>query len=210
MIIGATGDTDYKILSLSENFYDKLNLKRVYYSAYIPLNNDENLPAIKEPPLLRENRLYQADWLLRFYGFNVEDLLDKNNQNFNVLLDPKADWALRNIDKFPIEINNIDYNFLIRVPGIGITSAKKIIQARKYRTLSFDDLKKMNISIKRAKYFITCNGKYFSSSKIFKKDLISSSLIFDERSEKYNNNLVQLSLFNPTKEDKLKCLTGEM
>jgi putative DNA modification/repair radical SAM protein len=210
MIIGASTDTDYKILSLTENFYNKLNLKRVYYSAYIPINKDESLPMIKEPPLLRENRLYQADWLLRFYGFNVDDLLNKDNQNFNVLLDPKADWALRNIDKFPVEINNVDYNFLVRVPGIGINSAKKIIYARKYNTLTFDDLKKMNISIKRAKYFITCNGKYFASSKIFNKNLINSSLIFDERSIEYKNNIEQLSLFNPTREDKIKCLTGEL
>ncbi len=204
MIIGASPESDYKILSLTENFYDKLKLKRVYYSAYIPLNKDENLPVVKEPPLLRENRLYQADWLLRFYGFKVEDLLDKDNQNFNLLLDPKADWALRHIEIFPVEINKIDYNFLIKVPGIGINSAKKIVLARRYNNLTFEDLKKMRISIKRAKYFITCNGKYFDSSKIFRKDTINNYLIYEEKPKNS-----QLSLFNPTKGDEIKCITGE-
>ncbi len=201
MIIGATSDTDYKILSLSESFYNKLNLKRVYYSAYIPINKDENLPAIKEPPLVRENRLYQADWLLRFYNFKVEDLLDQNNQNFNLLLDPKADWALRNLDKFPIEINKVDYNILIKTPGFGILSAKKIIAARKYKKLTFEDLKKMNVSIKRAKYFITCDGKYFNSSRIFRGDIITQSLIYEEN-KKINNSHIQLSLFPMLKEIK--------
>ncbi len=205
MIIGASPDTDYKILSLTENFYDKLKLKRVYYSAYVPVNKDENLPAIKEIPLLRENRLYQADWLLRFYGFKVEDLLDRDNQNFSLMLDPKADWALRHLDLFPIEINTVDYLFLIKVPGIGITSAKKIITARKYSKLTFDDLKKMKVSVKRAKYFITCNGKFFASSNIFRKDIITEHLINEER----NKDNIQLSLFQPTKKDVVKCLTGE-
>ncbi len=211
MIIGATIDTDYKILSLAESFYDKLKLKRVYYSAYIPLNIDDNLPVVtSKPPLLRENRLYQADWLLRFYGFNVEDLLDQDNQNFNTLLDPKADWALRHLEQFPVEINKIDFATLIKVPGIGIKSAKKIVATRKYNQLTFEDLKKMNVSIKRAKYFIVCNGKYFSNSKIFRKDIITNSLILEEHNKQIDNYNIQLSLFNPTKGDQIKCITGEL
>lgn len=210
MIIGATPDTDYKILSLSESLYSKLNLKRVYYSAYVPLNNDKLLPSLDKPPLLRENRLYQADWLLRFYNFKVDDLLDQNSQNFNTLLDPKADWALRNLDKFPVEINTVDFNMLIRVPGIGLKSANKIVSTRRYTKLKFEDLKKMKISIKRAKYFITCGGQYFTNSRIFKENIIKNSLIYEERNIQSENNYLQLSLFNPTREDKLKCLTGEL
>ena len=125
LIIGATPESDLKILRLSESLYSKLNLKRVYYSAYVSINKDKNLPTLKSPPLLRENRLYQADWLLRFYGFKVDELLNDNHPNFNTILDPKCDWALRNLDKFPIEINKADYLTLLKIPGIGIISAKK-------------------------------------------------------------------------------------
>ena len=131
LIVGATPESDLKILKLSEGLYNKLSLKRVYYSAYVSVNEDKNLPTLESPPLLRENRLYQADWLLRFYGFKADELLDDNNPNFNNVLDPKCDWALRNIDKFPIEINKADYFTLLRVPGIGVISAKKIIRARR-------------------------------------------------------------------------------
>lgn len=161
LIIGATPESDFKILKLSESLYNKLKLKRVYYSAYISVNNDKNLPTLEKPPLLRENRLYQADWLLRFYGFKVDELLNEKNPNFNTILDPKCDWAIRNLDKFPVEINKADYYTLLKVPGIGIISAKKIIRARRNNNLNFEDLKKLGITIKRAKYFITCKRQIF-------------------------------------------------
>lgn len=195
MIIGATKDTDYKIMSLSEKLYDKMTLKRVYYSAYVPVNEDNLLPKLNEPPLIRENRLYQADWLLRYYGFKANDLLNEDNPNFNYLIDPKADWALKNLDKFPKEINTSSYEELLKIPGIGVTGAKKIISARRYSTLYFLDLKKMNITLKRAKYFITCNGKYFLDSDLFNKNFITKSLILEEKIPSKSNN-TQLSLFN--------------
>ena len=211
LIIGATPDTDLKIMSLAEGMYQKLNMKRVYYSAYIPLNLDENLPVINEPPLLRENRLYQADWLLRFYGFKVEDLLDEDLSNFNTLLDPKADWALRNLNLFPVEINKADYDTLLKIPGVGVLSARKIISARKYNKLTFESLKRMRVVLKRAKYFITCDGKYFSDSSFFNANLITTSLIHDERKLiQPKAEVEQLSLFEPTMKDKVQCLTGQL
>lgn len=195
MIIGASKETDYEILSKSENMYNNFELKRVFYSAYIPVNNDKLLPSIKIPPLVRENRLYQADWLLRFYGYKVENLLDKKNPNFNLLIDPKADWALRHIEEYPKEINKASYYDLLKVPGIGPTSARKIIFSRKYFTIEFNDLKKMGISLKRAKYFILCNGKYFIDSKYFRKDIITNNLILENKENSFNAG-VQLSLFD--------------
>jgi len=194
MIIGATNENDLDILSKSENLYKTYDLKRVFYSAYIPVNKDKLLPTIKMPPLTREHRLYQADWLLRFYNYKVNDLLDKNNPNFNLLIDPKADWALRHMDKYPIEINTASYYDLLKVPGIGPKNAKKIISARKTFKIEFNDLKKMNISIKRAKYFITCNHKYFIDRKNFKKEFIINNLLLEDSVIENNNK--QLSLFN--------------
>ena len=162
MIIGATKDSDKDILEKSANMYKYFHLKRVFYSAYIPVNQDKMLPSISIPPLKRENRLYQADWLLRFYKFRVDELFDNNN-NFNYLVDPKTDWALRHLEEFPKEINKVSFNELIRIPGIGITSAKKIVSARKVFKIEFKDLKNMGVSLKRAKYFITCNNKYFNN-----------------------------------------------
>ena len=194
MIIGATNENDLDILSKSENLYKTYDLKRVFYSAYIPVNKDKLLPTIKMPPLTREHRLYQADWLLRFYNYKVNDLLDKNNPNFNLLIDPKADWALRHMDKYPIEINTASYYDLLKVPGIGPKNAKKIISSRKTFKIEFNDLKKMNISIKRAKYFITCNHKYFIDRKNFKKEFIINNLLLEDSVIENNNK--QLSLFN--------------
>ena len=196
MIIGATKETDLEILSKSEAMYKNYELKRVFYSAYIPVNSDKMLPTIKIPPLTREHRLYQADWLLRFYGYNVDNLLDRNNPNFNVLLDPKADWALRHMDEFPKEINKVSYYELLKIPGIGPKSARKIISSRKYFKIEFNDLKKMGISIKRAKYFILCNGKYFTNPSIFKNKFIEQNLILEDKAKKVMNTGVQLSLFN--------------
>lgn len=211
LIIGASPETDHTILSLASTMYNKLEMKRVYYSAYVPVNNDTLLPALKEPPLLRENRLYQADWLLRYYGFTVSDLLDDAHQNFNPLLDPKADWALRHLDEFPVEINKADYYTLLKVPGIGVLSAKKIVAARQYHKLTFESLKKMRVVLKRAKYFILCDGKYFASSSLFEQKLINNALIYDEKRLLTNATPVeQLSLFEPSMEDKQICITGQL
>lgn len=214
LIVGATPETDLKILTLSENLYQKIHLKRVYYSAYVPINQDKNLPALKSPPLLRENRLYQADWLLRFYGFQAHELLSENHPNFNEFLDPKCDWALRHIEQFPVEINQADYFTLLRVPGIGVLSAKKIISARRSFNLSFEELKKFGVVLKRARYFITCKGKYLDPIRFFNTDFISTNLLYQEKTQrKLPNRFEQLSLFQetmPSKEDKIKCLTGNL
>ncbi len=158
LIVGATKDSDYRILKLSEGLYNDFQLKRVYYSAFVPVSTNPLLPRISSPPLVRENRLYQADWLLRFYGFNSDELLSEDKPDFDLLLDPKCDWALRNIDKFPIEINRAEYHMLLRVPGIGVKSAQRIVSRRRFCQLDFDDLKKLGVVLKRAKYFITCKG----------------------------------------------------
>lgn len=213
LIIGATPESDLKILTLSQNLYKKLSLKRVYYSAYISVNNDKNLPTLESPPLLRENRLYQADWLLRFYGFTADELLDEKHPNFNNILDPKCDWALRHLENFPVEINNADYYTLLRVPGIGVISAKKIIRTRRSFMLDFESLQKLGVTLKRAKYFITCKGKYFDKVYKFNSNFIETNLVYQERNQLQNNTFEQLSLFDkllPTKEDKLKCLTGSL
>ena len=213
LIVGATNESDLKILKLSENLYKKVNLKRVYYSAYISINNDKNLPSLESPPLLRENRLYQADWLLRFYGFKADELLNESHPNFNTLLDPKCDWALRNIDKFPIEINRADFFTLLRIPGIGVISAKKIIKARRNFELNFDNLKHLGVVLKRAKYFITCKGKYYTNVYKFNPSFIETNLLYLERQDIPKLEYKQLSLFDslqPTKEDKIKCLTGSL
>ena len=195
VIIGATKETDLDIMAKSEALYKSYDLKRVFYSAYIPVNKDKLLPMLKTPPLVRENRLYQADWLLRFYGFRVKDLLDEDNPNFNILMDPKANWALRHLNEFPKEINTVSYYDLLKVPGIGIKSAKRIIACRKNFKITFNDLKKMGVVIKRAKYFITCNGKYFINSDLFKKSFIEANLILEDN-PKVENNKEQLSLFS--------------
>ena len=193
MIIGASKETDLDILGKSESLYNRYSLKRVFYSAYIPVNKDKLLPTIEMPPLVRENRLYQADWLLRYYGYKVDSLLDQKNPNFNVLLDPKADWALRHFDEFPKEINTASYYDLLKIPGIGPTSAKKIITSRKVFKIEFEDLKKMGISIKRAKYFITCNGKFYVNMGLFKKEFVKSSLMITTK-ENITSNKEQLRL----------------
>lgn len=195
MIIGATKETDLDIMNKSEKLYKSYDLKRVFYSAYIPVNKDKLLPSLTTPPLVRENRLYQADWLLRFYGFKTSDLLDEENPNFNILMDPKANWALRHLNEFPKEINTVSYYDLLKVPGIGIKSAKRIIACRKNFKITFEDLKKMGVVIKRAKYFITCNNKYFMSSEYFRKSFIEANLILEDN-VKIESKKEQLSLFS--------------
>lgn len=167
MVIGALPESDYQIMSVAENLYDKFSLKRVYYSAFVNVNEDRDLPALAGgPPLLREHRLYQADWLLRFYGFKVEELLTEQRPNFNTAIDPKADWAVRHLEQFPVEINRADYHMLLRVPGVGVKSAGRIVAARRFGNLTFADLKKIGVVLKRALYFITCNGKMMYPTKL--------------------------------------------
>ena len=178
MIIGATPETDYQILRVTESLYKKFDLKRVFYSAFVPVNEDKVLSAIREqgPPLLREHRLYQADWLLRFYYFEADELLDEENPNFNVLLDPKCCWALKHLETFPVEINRADYYTLLRVPGIGYKSAGRIVKARRMGSIGFEDLKKMGVVLKRALYFITCGGKMMYPVRI-DEDYITRNLL---------------------------------
>lgn len=160
MIIGATDENDYTLLKTTQRLYQTYDLKRVFYSAYIPINEDQALPELDTPvPLLREHRLYQADWLLRFYGFQADELLSEARPNFNVQLDPKCDWALRHLGEFPVEVRTASYDILLRVPGIGPKSAGRIVNARRYGSISFEHLKKMGVVLKRAHYFITCGGK---------------------------------------------------
>lgn len=167
MIIGATPESDYQVMAVAESLYQKFSLKRVYYSAFVNVNEDKDLPALPGgPPLLREHRLYQADWLLRFYDFTVDELLTQERPNFNMMIDPKADWAVRHLELFPVEINRADYRMLLRVPGIGVKSAQRIIRARRFGRLHFEDLKKIGVVLKRALYFITCNGKMMYPTKI--------------------------------------------
>ena len=177
MIIGATPENDYQIMSVAQNLYDKFSLKRVFYSAFVQVNEDKDLPALPGgPPLLREHRLYQADWVLRFYGFRADELLDEKRPNFNVLLDPKEDWALRHLEFFPVEVNRADYQVLLRVPGIGVKSAQRIVKARRNGNLCFEDLKRIGVVLKRALYFITCSGHMMYKTKI-EEDYITRNLL---------------------------------
>jgi putative DNA modification/repair radical SAM protein len=161
IMIGASPECDLQILSSAQMMYNHYQLKRVYYSAYMPINSDSRLPALNQaPPLLREHRLYQADWLLRFYHFDVSELLHIGRADLDLELDPKCAWALNHLDRFPVELNRADYETLLRVPGIGVRSARKILAARRYGKLHLDDLKSLNLVMKRAGWFITCNGRY--------------------------------------------------
>ena len=164
MIIGASPENDFQILRLSQGLYKKMNLKRVYYSAYVPVTADNRLPVLAAPPLLREHRLYQADWLLRFYGFSAEEILSEDAPHLDESFDPKTAWALRHPEFFPVEINRADYATLLRVPGIGVLSAKRIIAARRFSQITHENMKKIGVVFKRAKYFITCSGRPFEKS----------------------------------------------
>ena len=191
MIIGASGESDYSILTRSENLYKNFDLKRVYYSGYVPVNKSEILVNIEQAvPMIREHRLYQADWLLRFYEFKADEILDEKDPFVDPLLDPKTNWAIKNSHFFPIEINKASYKELLRVPGIGVTSAKRIVMTRKYSTIRYEHLKKLGIVIKRAKYFITVNGEFLG----FKKE--NPELIRNALMEKEKMVAEQLKLFN--------------
>lgn len=178
MIIGATPETDYQIMRVAESLYQKFELKRVFYSAFVHVNEDSALPAKtgEGPPLLREHRLYQADWLLRYYHFQADELLSEENPNFNVVFDPKCSWALKHLEEFPVEVNRADYQMLLRVPGIGYKSAVRIVKARRLGVLDFADLKKIGVVLKRALYFITCNGRMMYPTKM-DEDYITRNLL---------------------------------
>ncbi|WP_455436764.1 putative DNA modification/repair radical SAM protein [Hungatella hathewayi] len=221
MIVGATPETDFQMIAVAEALYKNYDLKRVFYSAFIRVNDDKLLPALPGgPPLLREHRLYQADWLLRFYGFKASELLTEDRPNFNVFLDPKCDWALRHLEQFPVEINRADYYTLLRVPGMGVKSVKRIIAARRQGVLDFDALKKMGVVLKRAMYFITCSGRMMAPIRM-DEDYITSHLVGDERRAvwdiSHQGAYRQLSLFDdmklnlsPAPADRYSVVTGSM
>lgn len=199
MIIGATPESDYQIMAVAESLYQKFDLKRVFYSAFVHTNEDKALPALPGgPPMLREHRLYQADWLLRFYGFKTDELLSEDKPNFNILLDPKCDWALRHLELFPVEINRAEYQVLLRIPGVGVKGAMRIVQARKSVRLNFTDLKRLGVVLKRALYFITCSGKMMYNTKI-EEDYITRNLLSVKEKLPFDLSGVtykQLSLFD--------------
>lgn len=224
MIIGATPDTDFQILNLTESLYRKYRLKRVFFSAYIPVAENSLLPAVDtKPPLWREHRLYQADWLLRFYGFTAGELLDGQNQSFNPFVDPKCNWALHHMDFFPLDVNRAAYENLLRVPGIGVNSAQRIVRARRSGALSFDGLKKLGVVLKRAQYFITCSGRAAEGIRLT-RGAVLRALMSEKTLEMYRANIPfdnepqQLSLFEKTPqlapafggEEAIKCLTGQI
>ncbi|WP_438432787.1 putative DNA modification/repair radical SAM protein [Gorillibacterium sp. sgz500922] len=223
LIVGATPDTDYRILSLTEGLYRRYKLKRVFYSAYTPVMEHSLLPALdSKPPLLREHRLYQADWLLRFYGFEAKELLDEQNPNFNPLIDPKCNWAIHHMEAFPVEINRAPYEMLLRVPGIGVKSAQRIVKARRTGSLDYAGLKKLGVVLKRAQYFIVCKGRTLEGLRIT-PDSALRALVSDSMRKKLplEAQPEQLSFFNEldpahpagsavTREDVVQCLTGQM
>ena len=221
MIVGATQESDYQLLAVAEALYRNYDLKRVFYSAFVRVNDDSLLPALPGgPPLLREHRLYQADWLMRFYGFQAGELLSEERPNFNVFLDPKCDWALRHLEQFPVEAMTADYGTLLRVPGIGVRSAKRIVAARRGGRLDFPDLKKMGVALKRAVYFLTCGGRMYGPVRM-DRDFITASLLGDERRRAWDigqkDSYRQMSMFDdgflnpaPTADDRSAAVLGQM
>jgi len=228
MIIGASPETDYHIINLSAALYKKYELKRVFYTAYMPVVAGKDLPALDtKPQLLREHRLYQADWLLRFYKFDATELLDEKNPNFNLLIDPKCNWALNHYDYFPLEVNTAPYEALLRAPGLGEISVQKILKARRMGTLDFIDLRKMGVVLKRAQYFIICKGKA-APGIAHDPESVLRGLLSEKSLELARFPMEQLSLFDDgigsqepsllglapgclsTKEDLVKCITGQM
>ena len=221
MIVGATPENDFQMVSVAEALYQKFQLKRVFYSAYVPVVHDTNLPSpAGGPPLLREHRLYQADWLMRFYGFRAEELLSEERPNFNMFIDPKCDWAVRHLEEFPVEVMTAAYEKLLRVPGIGVRSARRIIMARRVGLLSFEDLKKFGVVLKRAMYFLTCCGKMMLPVRM-EENFITSQLIGEAHRKTWeienSQSFQQLSLFRdwrpdamPAQDDAAKALYGEI
>jgi len=197
MIIGATPESDLHILRLTEGLYQKYQLKRVFYSAYLPVSDSKLLPAPQgfQPPLLREHRLYQADWLLRFYHFEATELLDEGHPDLDPRLDPKCCWALRHLEEFPVEVNRADYERLLRVPGIGVRSARRILTARRVGPITFEGLKKLGVVLKRAQYFLTCSGRMLPGLSRVKPDSVLRQMVALERPLLAGDVPEQLSLF---------------
>ena len=194
MVIGATPETDLHILWMANQFYSKMQLRRVYYSGYVPISNDNRLPAIGTPvPMIRENRLYQADWLMRFYGFRVDEIVTHDAPLLDMEIDPKLGWALRNLHLFPLDINKADYYQVMRVPGIGIQSARKICAARKHRLLKWEHLHKIGIAINRARHFIICNDVF--DRKDYQPAQIRQFILSEGTSKYKANTSPQLSIF---------------
>ena len=196
LIVGATQESDLHILNLTQALYDSYRLKRVFYSAYVPVVENTLLPALDtKPPLLREHRLYQADWLLRFYGFRANELLDDSAPDFNPDLDPKCCWALRHPEFFPVEVNRADYEALLRVPGVGVVSAKRILVARRSGALRAEDLQKLGVVMKRAQYFLTCGGRCAAPLRLSQESILQN-LMAVERRALPQADAQQLSLFD--------------
>jgi len=204
LIVGATPESDREIITLSEGLYRRLDMKRVYYSAFVPGSDDRRLPALPTPPLLREHRLYQADWLLRFYGFAAHELLDEDRPNLDMRFDPKSDWAVRHLDLFPVEANRADYEVLLRVPGIGVRSAQRIVTARRHARLGEAELKRLGVVLKRARYFLTAGGRYLGGIRLDGAVLVARLLAPEKRPAR----LDQLELFPATAD--ASALTGEL
>lgn len=195
MVVGATPESDMDIMYTADTFYQNFSLKRVYYSGYIPISNDKRMPLLgTQPPLLRENRLYQTDWLMRFYGFNVREILNPANPNLDVDIDPKLSWALRNLQHFPVDINKASYKMILRIPGIGVGSAKKIIQARQFGKLHIYQLQKIGVSYNRAKYFISCADSPFQL-RDYQATQIKSFILAESQSKYLKTTSNQISLF---------------
>ncbi|NTE05361.1 putative DNA modification/repair radical SAM protein [Agrobacterium tumefaciens] len=195
MVIGATPESDKDIMYTANAFYKNFSLKRVYYSGYVPISNDSRMPVLgTQPPLLRENRLYQTDWLMRFYGFKVQEILNDANPNLDVDIDPKLSWAIRNMQHFPVDINKADYKMILRIPGIGVMSAKKIVQARKFGKLRIDQLKKIGVAYNRAKHFITCADSPYQL-KDYQGTQIKAFIMADSQSKYLKTDNNQLILF---------------
>ena len=195
LIVGASPEPDFQILRLVEQLYKKVNLKRVYYSAYVPVNTNPLLPALNIiPPLKRENRLYQADWLIRFYKFRAEEIASPSQPGLDADLDPKTSWALRNMQQFPVEINRADYETLLRIPGVGLKSAERLITARRFGSLNFTDLTRLGVVLKRARYFITCQGNFLE--KLDNDRLIRSRLLEDTPQQRAKASSLQMPLFS--------------
>jgi putative DNA modification/repair radical SAM protein len=195
MVIGATPETDKDIMHTADAFYRNFSLKRVYYSGYIPISNDSRMPLLgTQPPLIRENRLYQTDWLMRFYGFHVNELLNDANPHLDIDIDPKLSWALRNLQHFPVDINVAAYKVILRVPGIGVGSAKKIVQARKFGKLRIDQLQKIGVAYNRAKHFIKCADSPYQL-KNYQGTQIKSFILAESQSKYIKHDTSQLILF---------------
>lgn len=215
MIVGASPETDYQILRLTQGLYRKYSLKRVFFSAYLPVSDCRELPSPQtKPPLLREHRLYQADWLLRYYGFTAEEILDEQRPYFNPMLDPKCNWAVNHMEQFPVEVNSAPYEQLLRVPGVGVKSAQRIVAARRGSRLDFDSLRRIGVVLKRAQYFLLCGGKVMDGLRISSRGVLQA-LVSDKDRELAllpSGAPEQLSLFDakPKKEEVLECLTGQI